>query len=147
MAFEEGLKSISLAADSSIGIYTGVPGLPGSTDPNNGKQYCFVKVTGAKTAGLATAATDRVIGVLQNKPQNTGAAATVGFQGVSFVVTGSGVASTAIAAGDRIVSDSAGAAVKFTVDASYTTTPKVVCGTALAASSVAGELIPVLLGN
>ena len=102
MAFEEGLKSISLAADSSIGIYTGVPGLPGSADPNNGKQYCFVKVTGAKTAGLATAATDRVIGVLQNKPQNTGAAATVGFQGVSFVVTGSGVASTAIAAGATV---------------------------------------------
>ncbi|CAB4194564.1 hypothetical protein UFOVP1264_19 [uncultured Caudovirales phage] len=146
MAFEEGLKSITLNADSSIGSYTGVPGLPGSADPNNGKQYCFVKVTGAKTAGLAVLATDNVIGVLQNKPQKTGAAATVGIFGVSFVVTGAGVSSTNIAAGDKVVSDTAGAAVKWTADSSYTTTPKVVCGVALAASSVAGELIPVLLG-
>ena len=56
MAYDEAIRSISLDADSSIAVYTGVPGLPGSADPNGGKQYRFVKVTGAGTVGLATAA-------------------------------------------------------------------------------------------
>lgn len=138
MAFEEILKSLSLAADSSLAGYTGVPGLPGSADPNSGKQYRFVKITGAKQAGLATASTDNVIGVMQNKPQVTGQAATVAIFGVSFVVTGSAVSGTAIAAGDKVTTDSTGHAVKHSGS-------NTVCGVALAASSTEGELIPVLL--
>jgi len=189
MAYEESLKSISLAADASIAGYTGVSnvglgGFPSSksltatvsyassvntfTTPtphgfsfgdtivvtgataagNNGtftitgiasattftvanatpgvtqstagitvtrnistagNQYRFVKVTGSKTAGLCTSASDYSIGVLQNKPQVVGAAAQVGFIGVSFVVSGD----TGITAGAKVTSDSLGAATRF----------------------------------
>ena len=79
MAYEESLKSISLNADSSLAVWTSVPGQPGSAEPNYGKQYTFVKVTAANQVGLVTnGTTDVVVGVLQNKPQVTGQAATVG---------------------------------------------------------------------
>jgi len=107
MSYEENLRSISFDADASIGIYTGVPGQPGSASPNGGKQYCLVKLTGAHQVGLATAAGDVVLGVLQNKPQQPGQAATVGYEGVTNVLSG-GV----IAAGDSLVSDANGKAVK-----------------------------------
>ena len=78
MAFQEILHAITLEADASLGGYTGVPGLPGSAEPNGGNQYRFVKVTGAVTVGLADATADEVVvGVLQNKPQDAGHAATV----------------------------------------------------------------------
>lgn len=131
MAFEEQISSISLAADASIGVYTGVPGQPGSAVPNSGKQYRFLKVTGKAQCGLAVASTDRVVGVLQNKPQQPGAAATVGIWGVSFVTAG-GV----VAAGDSVDPDAEGRAVKSTGRGN---------GVALSASANAGELISVLL--
>lgn len=133
MAFEQSLKSISLNADSSIAEYTGVPGLPGSADPNTGKMYRFVKVTGDKQVGLCTAGTDASVGVLQNKPQNVGMAATVAIFGVSFVVAGA-----AVAAGAEVTADSSGRAVA-------TTSGDTTAGVALAAASAAGELIPVLI--
>src|SRR4051812_39127999 len=86
-AYDESLKSITLEADSSIAIRTGVPGTPGATDPNYGKQFCFVNITGTHIAGLATAGA-KAIGVLQNKPQYVGEAATVGIFGVSLVMAG-----------------------------------------------------------
>lgn len=130
MSYEETLKSISLDADASVGIYTGVPGQPGSAVPNSGKMYTFVKLTGAHTVGLCTAATDTVIGILQNKPQRPGAAATVGIYGVSNVV-----ASAAIAAGALVAPTATGTAVTDATNGKYQ---------ALAAASVAGEIIPVL---
>lgn len=131
MAFEDLLKSISLSADASIAAYTGVPGLPGSAAPNTGNQYRFVKVTDAQTAGLCVAG-DGAIGVVQNKPQVVGQAATVAIFGVSLVVAGE-----AIAAGDLITSDAAGkAAVVGAGDATN--------GVAITAGS-AGELVSVLL--
>jgi len=213
MAYEESLKSISLAADASIAGYTGVSnvglgGFPSSksltatisyassvntfTTPtphgfsfgdtivvtgataaaNNGTftitgiasattftvanaapgvtqsgagitvtrnistagfQYRFVKITGSNTAGLCTASSDYSIGVLQNKPQVTGAAAQVGFIGVSFVVSGD----ASITAGTKVTADSLGRATTYSSG--------VVGGVALAASSTVGELIPVLL--
>lgn len=133
MSYEESLRSITLDADASIGIYTGVPGLPGSADPNVGKQYCFVKVTGANTAGLATAATDPVVGVLQNKPQQVGAAATVAIDGVSNVQVGA-----AFSAGDLITSDADGQAVS-------TVTAAEAAGVALADGVTVGSIVPVLL--
>ena len=130
MAYEESLKSITLDADASLGIYTGVPGLPGSASPNGGKQYTFVKVTGAHTVGLCTAATDVIAGVLQNKPQNTGMASTVGIFGVSKVVAGGNVT-----AGNKVAPDANGAAV-----ADATNGKCIALG-----SGAAGDLIPVLL--
>lgn len=137
MAYTESLRTISLDADSSLAGYTGVPGLPGSADPNSGKQFRFVKVTGAHTCGLATAAANEVvIGVLQNKPQVTGQAATVATDGVSMVQAGGSI--------------TAGAAVKVktttgeAVAATLPTDAAVVVGIALAGAA-SGQLLPVLL--
>lgn len=54
MSFEENLKSYNATADASLGIYTGVPGQPGSAVPNGAKQYHAVCITGAKQVGLNT---------------------------------------------------------------------------------------------
>lgn len=106
MSTEENLRSISRDADASIGIFTGPPGIPGSASPNYGKQYCFVKLTGKNQVGLAVAAADILHGILQNKPQVPGAAATVGYEGQSQVrVAGP------VAAGDLLVPDATGRAV------------------------------------
>ena len=131
MSYEESLRSVSLDADASLGIYTGVPGLPGSADPNTGKQYCFVKVTGAHQVGLCTAATDVIAGILQNKPQNVGMAATIGFAGISNVIAGA-----AVNAGDKVAPDGSGRAV---TDA---TNGRCV---ALASTTTVGAVIPVLI--
>jgi hypothetical protein len=135
MAYEESVRSITLDADSSIGIYTGVPGMPGSTDPNYGKQFCFLKVTGAHQVGLATAAANELLaGVLQNKPQRVGEAATVGQRGVSLVMAGA-----AVSAGAGVKCDATSRAV--------TATPgtDVAVGIAIGSASGAGEVFPVLL--
>ena len=139
MAYEESLRSISLAADSSLAVYTGVPGLPGSASPNGGHLYTFVKVTGADTVGLATTkASDICAGVLQTKPQVVGQAATVAIRGVSAVVSGAGTASAAIVAGDPVTTDASGRAIKATGgDKVY--------GVALKGATIDGVLISVLL--
>lgn len=132
MSYEESLRSISLNADASIGIYTGVPNLPGSAVPNSGKQYRFLKVTGPDQVGLAAAA-GAAIGVLQNKPQQVGQAATVAISGVSNVV----VETLPIAAGDGIEAAAGAGAAKLASG--------VRLGTALRTASTVGELIPVVL--
>jgi hypothetical protein len=88
MSYEENLRCRSLDADASVGVYTGVPGMPGSAVPNGGKQYCAVKLTGKHQIGLATAPGDAIVGVLQNKPQGPGFAATVGYEGVTKIIAG-----------------------------------------------------------
>ena len=131
MAYEESLRSITLNADSSLGIYTGVPGQPGSADPHGAKQYHFVKVTGVHQCGLADA-DDLIVGVLQNKPQGAGHAATVAIHGVSKVVS-----DVAITAGDQITVSADGQAAKGGAG------PKV--GIALSTTVNPGELVNVLL--
>jgi hypothetical protein len=133
VAYEESIRSITLDADASLGIYTGVPGLPGSANPNGGKQYHFVKVTGAHTCGVASAVGDKVIGVLQNKPQTTGAAATVAIRGVSKVVS-----DKAVAAGTEVYLSADGQATDVTTSATRV-------GVALSTTTAAGELLVVLL--
>lgn len=128
--YDEQLDSITLDADSSIGIFTGPPGVPGSASPNAGMMYRFVKVTGTHQAGLCTAATDIVVGILQNKPQKAGAAATVGRDGVSNVIAGA-----AISAGALVAPDSVGRAVTDATNGRWQ---------ALGPATVAGEQIPVV---
>ena len=130
MSYDESLRSITLEADATIGIYTGPPGLPGSPSPHGAKQYHFVKVTGRNTAGLA-GATDRVVGVLQNKPQQAGGAATIGIRGVTNVVAGE-----AIEAGEEVEPDANGAAAVATAGTGV--------GVALQ-DAASGSLVPVLL--
>jgi hypothetical protein len=135
VAYEESVRSITLNADSSLAVYTGVPGAPGSPTDNSGKQYQAVKVTGVHAVGLAAAATDAVVGVMQNKPQATGHAATVAIRGVSKVKMATTI--------------TAGAVVYLAADGRGTSagTPgtTTVLGVALTTGTSANELVPVLL--
>lgn len=134
MAYEETLRSISLDADESLAVWTGVPGQPGSAESpgHGGKQYHFVKVTGDHKVGLADADDTTVVGVMQNKPQVATQAATVGYQGVSRVVS-----KVALAAGDLVKVSADGQAAK---TGSGPTVGIVILGTA-----AAGNLASVLL--
>lgn len=132
MSYEEVLQSVSLNADDSLAVYTGVPNTPGSPALNYAHQYSFVKVTGANQVGLAKAAGPEVVGVLQNKPQVEGQAATVGIYGISNVMSGG-----AFAAGDKLDVDTNGHAVKAT-GATFV-------AIALQAAGGALELAPALL--
>lgn len=129
MSYEENLRSFSLDSDASIGIYTGVPGQPGSAVPNAGMQYRFLRITGKNQCGLSTAGSDTIIGVLQNKPQRPGMAATVGYEGISNVIAGG-----PLAAGTRVGPDGQGRAV------AQADGPMVTLGIAAGA----GELVPAL---
>lgn len=133
MAQEEGLRSITLNADDSLAVYTGVPGMVGSPNPNYGKQYRFVKVTGSRKAGLADA-DDVVVGVLQSKPQVVGQEATIGIRGVSNVMVGQ-----VLNPGDLVVSDAEGRAVK--AGAGATALGVVIESTAKAANQLASVLL------
>lgn len=137
MAYEELLRSITLEAAASIAVFTGPPGLVGSADPNGGKQYYFVKLTAARTVGLAAAAAnERVLGVLQNKPQFTGEAATVAVDGVSKVEAGGTVAA---ATGVKV--DANGKAVQWVAG---TDDADLCVGLAITAG-VSGQLMSVLI--
>lgn len=135
MAYEEAVRSITLNADATLAVATGVPGAPGSPADNSGKQYQAVKITGSHQVGLLAAATDAAVGIVQNKPQATGHAATVAIRGVSKVKVAGAI--------------SAGAVVYAAADGRGTATgtpgTTTVLGIALMASTAANELIPVLL--
>lgn len=132
MAYDESLRSITLKADATVGIYTGVPGMAGSANPNSGKQYHFVKVTGVGICGIANATDVNCVGVLQNKPQGVGHAATVGFHGVSRVVSD--------------VAITAGAQIKISADGQAATSGAgPVVGIALTTTAAAGDIVSVLL--
>jgi len=134
MSFEESLRNVSLLADASVAGYTGVPGLPGSANPNGGDLYKLVKITGKHTVGLCTADTDLCIGVLQNKPQVTGQAATVAIRGISNVIAGV----NNLTAGTEVTSDASGRVVA-------ATTGDKVAGVVLAGSTAVDEMIPMLI--
>lgn len=136
MAYEEGLRSITLLADSTIAVYTGPPGMAGSASPNSGKQYRFVKLTGKELVGLADGtANEQTIGILQNKPQAVNQAATVGIRGVSLCVVATG---QTFSGGESVQVGSDGGAATGTLG-----TDEIV-GYALTDGG-AGELISVLL--
>jgi hypothetical protein len=136
MAGSDILRSISLVADSSVASATGVPGQTTSGSDNSGKQYRFVKVTARRTCGLAdTTSNEVVIGVLQNKPQVTGAACTVAVSGVSLVEAGG-----TISAGAAVKVNATGKAVAATLSADAA----LVVGVALEAGT-SGKLVSVLL--
>lgn len=84
MPYTEDVKSRSLEAGSTVAKLVGVPGFPGSVEPNIGTQYTFVKLNPAKkdVVELATGtAGDKVVGVALNKPQHEGTAVTVAYAG------------------------------------------------------------------
>ena len=138
MSYDESIRSITLEADATVALYTGVPGLPGSASPNGGKQYHWVKLSGAHKVGLATTGDgpQDVVGVVQNKPQVTGAATTVAIRGVSRCLVGNG----GVAAGDFVKIDGNGQTVKATLPGDAAD----VVGQAFETAS-AGTIVPVLL--
>ena len=129
--YDEALRSISLDVDASLGIYTGISGQPGSAVPNYGKMYSFVKVTGKHQVGLATAATDGVVGILQNKPQKPGAAGTIGIAGVSNLMAGG-----TIAAGDKVAPDATGKGVSDSANGKWVALEPATAGTVFAVLKV-----------
>lgn len=132
-SYDETLRRITLQADASLASYTGPPGIPGSADPNYGKQYCWVKFTGDHTVGLATAAADALVGVLQNKPQRVGEAATVAVGGVSLVQV-----AAALTWGQQVTANGSGIGILWSTG---TIGGLVVRG----GGGVTGALVPVLL--
>lgn len=99
-------------------------------------QFKAMKVSGAWGCTLAAAATDRCIGVLQNKPQ-ANQAAQIRVLGVSKMISdGSG---TAIAAGDLVGPNASALAVK------KATADFNAMGISLDASAALGVIIPVFL--
>lgn len=135
MAYEESLRSITLNADDSLAVWTGVPGAQGSPSPNYGKQYRFVKLTGSRKVGLVTGASDIVVGVLQSKPQVDTQEATIGIRGISNIMSGAG----GLAAGDLVKADGEGRAVKTTTQSEAVGI--VIDSTATAANQLASVLL------
>lgn len=87
------------------------------------KQYYIVKLDGSANYVLASAATDKLSGVLMNKPES-GETALVYSRGKAPVIAGGN-----IAIGDRLTSDGSGKAI------ATTTEDNIVLGEALQAAS------------
>jgi len=113
------------------GKYDSYPGVVASGDLSS---YQFYVMKHASTAGACivavTAATDTLLGVLQNKP-TSGQAAKIAFNGIPKVAC-----ETGIAAGDALTCSSTGRATKTTTDLDQ------VIGFALVASVTAGDILP-----
>ena len=95
-------------------------------------QYAIVKVT-STGCDVATADTDKVIGICQNAPA-AGEQAVIRFIGTSKLVSAG-----SIAAGDRIVATTAGKGTTTTTD------KKSIVGMALQAGTTSGDICEVLL--
>lgn len=96
----------------------------------------FTIVKGTANAGEAapaTAATDKVLGVADSIGQSAGNMVDVAIEGVHKVVAGA-----AFDAGDMLVSDSQGRAIRATFSASTT---RYVIGKALAPAAAAGDIV------
>ena len=112
------------------------------------KQFCFVKLSSTLPAGTTTpaciAATqvqDYAIGILQNQPKNYGEAE-VTISGITKVVSGA----TNIVIGSRLSVDTSGRAVPVTATAATGST-KYIFGTALSASSAAGDIVTMVVST
>ena len=134
MAYEEKIVAITLEANAGLATYTGVPGQPGSADPNGGHQYKFVIVDAEGRARPSNNNDTPVIGVLQNKPQYAGSAATVAIAGVSKVIAGE-----SIVPGNKIKAGPGGVAMTRTDSVSDH-----ISGIALTSGAV-GEVVSILL--
>lgn len=127
MAWESPIKT--------IGTFTAAANLSSATH-----QYRLVKLTTAGTVNLTTAATDIPIGVLQNRPTSGGMAEVMVF-GISKVRLST--AAAAVARGNKIGTYNGAGGFGGPQGAGATL---YVLGRALdAASSVTGEVIPVLI--
>lgn len=89
MAYSERLVRYTYQAGDSIVKWVGVPGMPGSVEPNIGNQYLIAKFgTEKDVVELATAATDKIAGVTTTKPQHPKTAVAVAVSGIVPVQAG-----------------------------------------------------------
>lgn len=100
------------------------------------KQFYAVKLTAADTVDLASAATDRCVGILENDPK-ANQAAQVRILGMTKAVSDG--SSTAISVGDLVGPNASGVMVK------KTTVDDNIMGIAMDASSASGVVIGVIL--
>jgi hypothetical protein len=100
-------------------------------------QFCFLKkTTVAQRVDVSTLHSDPVVGVLQNKPNRVGSAATIVVDGITRIV-----ASAAITAGDKLKPTTGGQAV------ATTTSGDEYYGIALDTVSTAGNIVTMLLSH
>lgn len=109
-----------------------------------GSQFRLVKLSAANTVVVATAATDTIIGILQNAPIPGDAARVtlLSAQGTAQVV-----ASAAIAVGARITATTGGKAVTAVQAAAGAQPTTSVAGVAIDAAAADGDLIEVMLAD
>ncbi len=123
-----------MATDNS-----GYPYLPmlaaGDLSAHAGK--ILQKNANADEVALATAATQKLIGILQNKPAAAGRAATVQVAGIAKVIAGA-----AVTAGALLTTNASGLAITFVPTAA---TVEWVIGIAMTGAVGANEVIEVLL--
>ena len=112
-----------------------IPGLTAAADLS-GKQFYFVKLTAAKKVNVCTAATDKPIGILQNKPTANQPAEVMAI-GISKVSS-----DAALSLGDLI-----GPSADSQADAKVpgTDLTEYIAGQVLVASGAAGELASALI--
>jgi len=108
------------------------PALTASADLS-AKQYTAVKASGVNTVTSVAAATDAVLGVLQNKP-TSGQEAEITHTGVTKMLAGA-----AVTAGAEVMCDTSGRAI------TAVTTGNRILGIALETAANANEVIAVLL--
>lgn len=97
------------------------------------KQYCFAKVSGVRTLTFTAAATDRPLGIIQNKPLS-GGAVDLGIDGESQIVVGA-----AVTAGQELMSNAAGQGIPATGSGA------IVGAIALETATTLGQQIAVLI--
>jgi hypothetical protein len=75
--------------DGSVVTPAGAPPTHNMSGSNSGKQYCWCKITGLQSLGLAVGSVNEIPdGILYNKPPAVGAAATLVIRGVAISVAG-----------------------------------------------------------
>ena len=122
---------MALRAPTMVGQLAGVT----ASADISAYQYCNVKLDAATTC-VYSGAGERAVGVLLNEPES-GEAADIMLVGVCMMVVDGNAG--AISIGSYLESDAAGKGVATTTD-----TDELV-GMALAASTAAGDIIPVVL--
>ena len=115
--------------------YKTIPGLVASSASLATAQFKIVQAcsTAGQVKVCTTAATDKILGILQNDPA-AGETAEVAYSGICAAA-----AAASVTFGSKLTTNSTGYVTSTTTDKDE------IVGIALAASSTAGDIIPVLL--
>ena len=97
MSVEKGLHTVSFPAGADL----------------SAKQFFLLELASDGEVTGSNATTDKIVGVLQNKPAAAARAANVAIGGITKVAMTSTAASSAITRGDQLVSSASGRAAKF----------------------------------